>query len=450
MHCTDMLSQALSETRLLLADCRPPVTASDDKDSRANRLDQLVKNMVDTVETIVSCTTHQKRITDDILSLSKLDSNLLEIWPSLWKIDDFLQQIESTFKIEAAQVGVQLEVISDPSLQELEVDWVEADSGRLLQVIVNLVTNAIKFTKDQAGPRIITVCIGASLSLSTGMFMDLIIPRSETAQGEVGSEVSGNEFYLCCSVRDTGCGMDAAGRTRIFSRFSQASPKTYNKYGGSGLGLFISQKLASLQGGQIGYTSEQDAGSTFAVSIKALKAVPVESLPPGAAYTGTTPAKEKGKITQSANSSTQTTDKEKLPSILLVEDNQINQKVLCKQLRLYGYGVYTANNGQDAFDFIKTTKHWKGHSELGNLVPDIDVILMDIEMPIIDGLECAKMIRSAQQSGSITKHLPIIAVTANARPEQLKRAVEAGMDDAVTKPFRMQDLTPMISRLALI
>ena len=440
-----MLSQALLETKLLLAKCHSSGATSEDKDDREDRLDSLVRNMVDTVETIVSCTTHQKRITDDILSLSKLDSNLLEICPSIWKVDNFLQQIESTFKIEAAQVGVQLEVISDSSLQELGVDWVEADSGRLLQVIVNLATNAIKFTKDQTGARIVTVCLGASLSLSTGFFTDLVIPRLETVQGEVGTKISGNEFYLCCSVKDTGCGMDAAGRTRIFSRFSQASPKTYNKYGGSGLGLFISQKLASLQGGQIGYTSEQDAGSTFAVSIKASKALPIDSPLLGP----TTPAGRKGKTVQPTCSNSFATDRKRPLAVLLVEDNQINQKVLGKQLRYYGYVVHTANHGQDAFDFIKTTEHWKGRSEPGDSVPHIDVILMDIEMPVIDGLECSKMIRSAQKAGSITKHLPIIAVTANARPEQLKRAVEAGMDDAVTKPFRMQDLIPIISRLVL-
>jgi signal transduction histidine kinase len=105
MRCTNMLSQALLETKLLLAKCHSSGATSKDKNSRENRLDSLVKNTVDTVETIVSCATDQERITDDILSLSKLDSNLLEICSSIWKVDGFLQQIDSTLKIEAALKG---------------------------------------------------------------------------------------------------------------------------------------------------------------------------------------------------------------------------------------------------------------------------------------------------------------------------------------------------------
>lgn len=449
MQCADLLAEALAESTNILTDCSLLATDYGHKEACADRLRQLFQNMLDAVETILSCATHQKRITDDILSLPKLDSNLLEISPSVWKVGDFIRQIESTFKVEAAQADVQLITTSHSSLQQLGIDWVEADSGRLMQVIVNLLTNAIKFTKDQVGSRIVTVYIGASLSLNAGMFADLIDPGSETRPRSIGSDLSGDEVYLCCSVKDTGCGMDAAGRTRIFSRFTQASPKTYSKYGGSGLGLFISQKLASLQGGQIGYTSEEGIGSTFAVSIRASKAIPIEPIPPVTISTQTTPRGEGQRRLQPRASRNLSPHDESSLAILLVEDNLINQKVLSKQLQRHGYIVYTANNGQDAFDFIKTTKHWNRHFEPGNLVPTIDVILMDIEMPIIDGLECARMIRSAQQSALITKHLPIIAVTANARPEQLKRAVEVGMDDAVTKPFRMQDLTTVISRLGL-
>ena len=127
----------------------------------------------------------------------------------------------------------------------------------------------------------------------------------------------------------------------------------------------------------------------------------------------------------------------------------VNQRVLKKQLQLQGYIVYTADNGQEAFDFIQTTQHWKGSTSSQPRVnePRIDVILMDIEMPIVNGLECASMIRAAQEDGSIDKHLHIIAVTANARPEQLKRARETGMDDAVPKPFRVRELAAVIERL---
>ena len=228
-------------------------------------------------------------------------------------------------------------------------------------------------------------------------------------------------------------------------------PKTYSKYGGSGLGLSISKKLVGLMGGEIGFQSQQHIGSTFAFYTKASRALPPRpSLSARSSEKSITTEVPTSPLPHAMGAAADAPPPTQ-SSILLVEDNMVNQRVLKKQLQLQGYIVYTADNGQEAFDFIKTTQHWKGStsSQPRGDEPRIDVILMDIEMPIVNGLECASMIRAAQEDGSIDKHLPIIAVTAHARPEQLKRARETGMDDAVPKPFRVRDLAAVIEQLRI-
>jgi len=450
MHCTESLTHSLSEMNLLLYATSYRPTSDCDKTDITKRLHELNTHMVEAVETVMSCTMHQKRIIDDILSLSKLDSNLLEICPTVFQVKAFLGRIENTFRLEAAQAGVALVALPDPSICQLGVDHIEADPGRIMQVLVNLVVNAIKFTKDGTGCKMVTVRIGASSKPPLDVFVDLTMVTQKPLRADkstVATETTADTLYLWCSVTDTGCGMDAASMKRIFSRFTQASPKTYGKYGGSGLGLFISRKLAALQGGEIGFTSQEDVGSTFAFYVKATRARLTEVLPiiiPDGS------AEVKGAVVQSpiARSERAEPQQKQELSILLVEDNLVNQRVLKKQLQRHGYLVYTADNGQDAFDFIKTTKHWTSAADFAEPRPCIDIILMDIEMPILDGLQCTGMIRAAQNDGSIDKHLHIVAVTANARPEQLRRAIEAGMDDSVSKPFQVKDLALVIERLS--
>ncbi len=131
-------------------------------------------------------------------------------------------------------------------------------------------------------------------------------------------------------------------------------------------------------------------------------------------------------------------------SILVVEDNLVNQKVLCKQLRNYGYAVYAANHGGEALTFLEETKYWKANEKDGK---DLSVILMDTEMPVMDGLTCVRKIRKLQREGIIIRHIPIISVTANARNEQIDIARSSGMDDVVSKPFRVAELLPKMQVL---
>lgn len=126
----------------------------------------------------------------------------------------------------------------------------------------------------------------------------------------------------------------------------------------------------------------------------------------------------------------------------------MNQKVLQKQLSKIGYKVQIANHGQEALDYLTRTTVWRQQDRAETTpLPDVHVILMDIEMPIMDGLTCSKRIRDLQSSRDIVKHIPIIAVSANARAEQMKQALDAGVDGFITKPFRMPELTSVISKL---
>ncbi|THW96655.1 hypothetical protein D6D15_00851 [Aureobasidium pullulans] len=394
-------------------------------------LSELLEGMTESVDTITSCSLHQKRITDDILSLSKLDSNLIEICPSSFKLSSFMDSILETFKVETGRANITFGATQDVSIKLHDVEWVQADPGRILQVMTNLVSNAIKFTATVDGPRSITIRVGASKTRDVPIFNGLTMTEPLIDPNGKTDQVKG-EIYLWFEVADSGCGMDEKERSKMFQRFSQASPKTYSKYGGSGLGLFISKKLVNLQDGSIGFNSETDKGTTFAFSIGASRDKAPNILTNGSSTT--LPIR---KAAQPNNL-----------SVLLVEDNHVNQVVLAKQLRRVGYTVFTADNGQEAFDFLKSSRHWKGHGKSSDL-PRVDFICMDIEMPIIDGMTCTKMIRQAQQDGDITNHIPIIAVTANARSEQLQAAIDVGMDDGISKPFRVDDLEKIIEKVVV-
>lgn len=427
VHSVEALTHTISEMKVAMNDAAAITESS--RFAHTQKLSAYFQECSETIDTIMSCTMHQKRIADDILSLSKLDSDLLEIFPTVFNIGDFLNQISNTFVSEAGRAGVTIEASLDSSLSNSNITHVKADPGRLTQVLVNLVSNAIKFTKDKAGDRIVAISVGVS-EPSSNALADFVIAMS-TSLPQANTEVVKDKYHLWFKVTDTGCGMNSVERAKIFTRFTQASPKTYNTYGGSGLGLFVSMKLVNLQGGQIGFLSEEGSGSRFAFYVEAFRASPPSMQAPPLAR----------------NRSDHESSHRLNPSvILLVEDNLVNQKVLQKQLVRHGFVVHTADNGQQALDFVFGSRHSKRAAH-DSTRPILDVILMDIEMPIMNGLDCARNLRIAEGTGELTKHIPIVAVTANARPEQLRQAVEAGMDDSISKPFHIRDLKALLRRL---
>jgi len=384
------------------------------------------------------------------------------------------------FEGELESNDIAMEFRMEKSYLDLSIDWVKLDPSRLLQVLINLTTNAIKFTNGQAR-RTIVVSVGASIERPNENDSDVTYfptrsKRSDwtTDEAEWGN---GENVYLKFGVQDTGRGLDESEKTLLFQRFRQASPRTHVQYGGSGLGLFISRELTELQGGEIGVASESGIGSTFAFYIKARRAQDMPQDTPVSTSVNslrrTSSASTSGSITLESkkNSSgkavfrSNTTGKKRrssafLPSmptipsitaldyskvkVLIVEDNLVNQKVLQKQLKNVGFPTEVANHGGEALEILRKSKFWSGKEQEGE---DLSVILMDLEMPIMDGLTCAKTIRELEVDGTIVRHVPIIAVTANARLEQIESAITSGMDDVVSKPFRIPELIPKIEEL---
>jgi len=380
-----------------------------------------------------------KRIVDDILVLSKLDSNLLQICPSPVEAMTILRNVDKMFEAEAARECVDIAVKADESLAKMSVDWLLLDHGRIDQILINLITNAIKFTKNR-DIRNINICMGASeqrpseTDLAVNFDVDFTLGQSmRDSIYDTPEFAVDNEIFLWFAVQDTGRGITDEEKSRIFGRFAQASPRTYTEYGGSGLGLYISHSLVGLQGGEIGVATKPGVGSTFSFFVKTTRCpAPVLDVTHMSIVANRTrdPTKTNGSA------------KGRI-SVLIVEDNLLNQRVLKKQLSKH-YDVSTADHGQEALDFLKTTRNWSQQPHVDKYV---DVILMDLEMPVMGGLECSRTIRDLQRSNFLRGHIPIIAVSANARPEQINEALEAGMDDAISKPFRIPDLVPKIERL---
>lgn len=420
--------------------------------ARGGTLDLALKALeenVEAAETILLCANHQKRIVDDVLTLSKLDFMLLDLSPLPTRPIELVESAVKMFEAESLKHDVQLEIIRDKSFEELGVDWVCADSSRVTQIFINVLSNAIKFTKGEMERRI-SISYGACSSETLPAFSKSMHWAPMTANSEDSMDGpdwgDGEKVYLTFSTTDTGTGVSQEEIQRLFRRFEQASSKTFVKYGGSGLGLFISQRLAEKQGGRIGVTSP-GKGSTFVFYIKARRT--------------TAPVPAKSSI-QQLNSAVIDTLSDKFSSthfmtngeksrpihVLLVEDNIVNQKILRKQLTKAGCVVSVANHGLEALDFIKTTTCWY-EPESGSKPNDLDLILMDWEMPIMDGLACSREVRRLQQEGKIIRHVQIIATTANTRKEQIEAALTAGSDDVLPKPFVISELmSKMIERLA--
>jgi len=333
------------------------------------------------------------------------------------------------------------------SYTDLAIDHVLLDPGRLSQIILNLITNAIKFTKNSEKRQII-IGLGASRTKPTAEDCQVMlvdpredVPVKAVRRLSITEDPIGENVFLMFSVRDTGCGLTPTEMGHLFHRFSQASPKTYKQYGGSGLGLFISRELVELQGGQIGVHSESGVGSTFAFYVETARIEPhVET---SAAELAQTSISDHTRVVDGPIAQrTQAPDLH----VLVVEDNKVNQKILAQQLRKTGCAkVHVADHGLDALEILSTTTF---HKSAGVEQIPLSVILLDVEMPIMDGLTCARHIREFERAGEIIRHVPIIGITANARVEQIALCVEAGMDEVVTKPFRIMDLLPRM--LALV
>ncbi|KAL9110587.1 MAG: hypothetical protein Q9227_004945 [Pyrenula ochraceoflavens] len=427
--------------------------------------EEILDSCVDAAHTIALCAQHQKTIVDDILTISKLDSNLLLINPVITQpeaiVKRALKMFESEFQAKNIEIAFQLH----PLYSELRVNWVAIDPSRVLQILINLMTNAIKFTAS-SNERRITVALGASLTPPGESEVQIpgfqYVPSNTINANVTNPEEwgTGDILYMHFKVQDTGCGLTKEEELLLFQRFKQASPRTHAQYGGSGLGLFISKRLAELQGGQIGVTAERGRGSVFGFYVQTRRASPpsggtsphpmsIEHQPSDQVLVNPTvesPSHDTYGVTRSVAHPKLGNVRGRARSgagldVLVVEDNQINQKVLVKQLKNAGCRVSAASDGIEALAFLERTNFRKEDGL------KLTVILMDLEMPNMDGLTCVRRIRQMEEIGRMKGHVPIIAVTANVREEQIVTAKKSGMDDVVSKPFRIPELLEKVKGL---
>ncbi|KAJ8129547.1 hypothetical protein O1611_g4085 [Lasiodiplodia mahajangana] len=455
LQCADEIAGALTALSL-----------QKDGPEKMKSLEFALAGCLEAANTISLCASHQKRIVDDVLTLSKLDSQLLLVTPVDVQPLAAVQRVLKMFEGELSANGIEMKFQVKNRYIDMGIDWVKLDPSRLLQVLINLMTNAIKFTQSHP-KRSIVVTLDASTDISEITQSGVTYFQSDrsdqddlTDQPDWGN---GAKINLHFSVQDTGRGLDEHERKLLFQRFSQATPRTHVQYGGSGLGLFISRLLTELQGGQIGVNSQKGVGSTFSFYIKsrkteippsenkAISSAPPLTRAPGSSTTIETrrpKASPKDMVTRSAKSPAPeprfSEDGRRLFDVLIVEDNLVNQKVLQRSLRNVGNNTKVANHGGEALEVLKESRYWQGNESSGD---DISIILMDLEMPVMDGMTCARKIRELERDGTIVSHIPIIAVTAYARPEQIENAKAAGVDDVISKPFRIPELIPRIEQL---
>ncbi|THY87032.1 hypothetical protein D6C93_07692 [Aureobasidium pullulans] len=472
----DMVSHELrNPLSAILQSADGILTALDDPEARTRNDNEMLDGILDSAKTIILCASHQKCIVDDILCLSKLDSNLLVITPDKVSPPQLIGRVLKMYdgELQRASINAKLEIEQSYHKIMDSHEYAMLDPSRLLQVVINLLTNAIKFTQfsDKRG---LTISLGASYEKPTGARHKLTFIKPRTVRHEHSTALSeewgeGKDIYLQLAVQDTGRGLSEEEISLLFQRFSQASPKTYKQYGGSGLGLFISRELCELQGGAIGVSSPGvGKGTTFAFYVRARRCPPesgaVAESPVALQHVWNTPVTGSTAMPQAAGlddanhthppapvrapSSTtiQSQSKPVVPErplhVLVVEDNLINQRVMAQQLRKQNCVVHIANHGLEALSFLSTSAFSSSTSPT-----PLDVVLMDQEMPVMDGITCVREIRTRQAAHEFTGHIPVIAVTANARSEQITVMMQAGMDSVVTKPFRIPDLVPQMRKL---
>ncbi len=320
------------------------------------------------------------RVINEILDFSKIEAGKLEIDIIDFNLRELLHHMASLFSIQAADKGIGFSFVADPATPML----LRGDPGRINQILLNLVENAIKFT-------------------SAGEVSVQVRMEKEDQDGIV----------LQFEVQDTGVGLPAIN-DELFQPFVQADSSTTRRFGGSGLGLAISKRLAGLMDGDIGAARRETGGSIFWFTVRLAR------------QQADAPNREEMPIAVESNPAA--LDKYRL---LLVEDNAINQKVAFLQLKRLGYQVDVVANGAEAVEALRTSRY--------------NLVLMDCQMPVMDGYEATRHIRSGE-ANVIDPKVTIVALTANAIKGDSERCLEAGMNDYIAKPIRVNDLAVTLSR----
>jgi signal transduction histidine kinase/ActR/RegA family two-component response regulator len=356
-------------------------------------------------------------IINDILDYSTLDTQRMTLEPVRVDVRSVVRELFELLGQQAGSKGLSFSCTVDDRVPT----YLRADPHRLRQMFLNLIVNAIKFTN-----------VGG------------VVVRVELDRRD------GREVVLRCSVIDTGVGVPQEAREKLFQPFSQADGSTAREFGGTGLGLAIAKRLADMMGGEIGFDSTEHGGSTFWFTCRLEECPPEPGEPASepralalhwqpmrkpsiqasldavpAALPSPTPAASAPPMQCGSAPATSVRTGHKL---LLVEDHPVNMRITLRMLQKAQHDVVVAANGQEAVE--------------QSAAQAFDLVLMDVSMPVMDGIEATRRIRERESKHG--GHVPIVALTANATEGDSKRCLDAGMDDFIAKPVRAERLEEKI------
>ena len=388
------------------------------------------------------------RVINDVLDLSRIESGRVTILEEAFDLYRLCDELTGLARLEAEGKGLELSLRIDPRIPR----WVEGDPARLRQVLGNLISNAVKFT-DQGSVKVSLAPLemvrmsqqpsapnapasaestGAKSTEPTGSngstgstdsgsdedsaVLDAASPSVQTAttpwvvkaspsSSDEEVESSRTGAWIRFRIDDTGMGMDEKTLKRLFQPFEQGDSSTQRRFGGTGLGLVIAQRVVESAGGWITVRSTQGEGSTFFVDLP----LPATEEPVQSIDGGTLTLRRGARI-------------------LLVEDDPINRVVAASNLENLGAEVFEAEDGESALELLSSNS--------------FDLVFMDCQLPGVDGYEATRRWRSLEGSD---QHLPIFALTAHAVDGERERCLAAGMDDFLTKPLRFEDLQRVLS-----
>jgi CheY-like chemotaxis protein len=339
-------------------------------------------------------------IINDVLDFSKIEAGHLTFEQISFDLRARLAASLDPLAVTARRKGLTFETHLVPTLPPVAV----GDPGRVGQVLTNLVGNAIKFTQDG------------------GVRVDV----------DVAPVVNGDANDLArlrVAVRDTGIGIPADKHAIIFEAFTQADGSTSRRFGGTGLGLSIAASIVRRMGGTLELASEPGRGSTFTAVLPLTRGAAAD-LP---VFASDGLSRLLGPTAGSGGPETPEVPLRRVLRILLVEDNPVNQRLAHEILRRRGHAVTLASHGREALDRLDGA--------------GFDLVLMDVQMPEMNGLEATEAIRAAEMGSG--RHLPIVAMTAHAMTGDRERCLAAGMDDYLTKPIRAEALITHVERIAM-
>lgn len=333
---------------------------------------------------ISSCSDSLVNLLNDILDISKIDSGQLEIENINFNLKDLISEVVYLLTSKAEQNHTQVEI----KIAEQCDQWFTGDPTRIRQIITNYLSNAIKFTKNGR----VTIGYEVEKNFENPDLKDITL-----------------------FVEDTGIGIPYETQGKLFKAFVQADSSTTRKYGGTGLGLVICSRLANIMGGQAGFQSQEGKGSTFYLEI---------SLSSG--ENETSHNAKQAQVTKESKED----DKSRSFPILVAEDNDINQMVIQKLLGRLGHECDVVVNGAEALE------------ALANKPNHYSIILMDMQMPVMDGITATKKIIEIYGDQAP----PIVALTANAFESDKETCFEAGMDDFLSKPLKKSELSRILAK----